>query len=129
MPTYQYQCKFCGHELEELQSMTEPPLLLCPKCNTENLARVMGTGVSLIFKGSGFYLTDYKKSTGSVAKRDSGEKKEPGQKGETGEKKEAVEKKEAREKKESGEKHASPEKKESADKKESKGSSEKKEGS
>jgi putative FmdB family regulatory protein len=135
MPTYQYQCKFCGHELEELQSMTEPPLLLCPKCNTENLARVMGTGVGLIFKGSGFYLTDYKKSTGSVAKRDSGEKKESGQKREGSEKKEAADgketadKKEAGEKKESGEKNASQERKESTDKKESKGPSEKQEGS
>jgi putative FmdB family regulatory protein len=60
MPTYQYQCKYCGHELEEFQSITEPPLTLCPQCKTENLARVMGIGGGLIFKGSGFYLTDYK---------------------------------------------------------------------
>ena len=60
MPTYQYQCKCCGHELEEFQSMKEEPLTLCPKCNTENLLRVMGTGGGVIFKGSGFYLTDYK---------------------------------------------------------------------
>jgi putative FmdB family regulatory protein len=61
MPTYQYQCKQCGHTLEELQSMTEPPLVTCPKCGTDNLAKVMGTGSGLIFKGSGFYLTDYRK--------------------------------------------------------------------
>jgi len=61
MPTYQYQCKQCGHELEELQSMTDAPLTHCPSCHTENLARIMGSGAGLIFKGSGFYLTDYKK--------------------------------------------------------------------
>ena len=61
MPTYQYVCQNCGHELEELQSMTEPPLTHCPKCKTDRLTRVMGTGSGLIFKGSGFYRTDYKK--------------------------------------------------------------------
>ena len=61
MPTYQYRCTQCGHELEELQSITEAPLTRCPACQAETLARVMGTGVGLIFKGSGFYLTDYKK--------------------------------------------------------------------
>ncbi len=65
MPTYQYQCKQCGHTLEEFQSMTEPPLVTCPNCKTDNLARVMGTGSGLIFKGSGFYLTDYRKGNAS----------------------------------------------------------------
>ena len=64
MPTYQYQCKNCGHTLEELQTMSEPPLVHCPKCHTDNLVRVVGTGAGLIFKGSGFYLTDYKKGSG-----------------------------------------------------------------
>ena len=117
MPTYQYQCKYCGHELEELQSMSEAPLTLCPKCNTESLARVMGTGVGLIFKGSGFYLTDYKNNTGSVVKRESGKTKERGERKESGETKERAERKESGETKESGEK------------KESKGPSEKTEGS
>ncbi len=63
MPTYQYQCKKCGHTLEELQSMSEPPLVHCPNCNTDSLVRVIGGGSGLIFKGSGFYLTDYKKSS------------------------------------------------------------------
>jgi putative FmdB family regulatory protein len=76
MPTYQYQCKKCGHELEELQSMTEPPLVRCPKCNTDSLARVMATGTALIFKGSGFYLTDYKKQSGRPATGDNKEKKD-----------------------------------------------------
>ena len=61
MPTYQYQCAACGHDLEEFHSMTEPPLVRCPSCNTESLVRVLGMGAGLIFKGTGFYLTDYKK--------------------------------------------------------------------
>ena len=78
MPTYQYRCKQCGHELEEFQQITEDPLVRCPRCSTDNLTRVMGTGVGLIFKGSGFYQTDYKKES---PKKDSppkeGEKKKP----------------------------------------------------
>ncbi len=62
MPTYQYICKNCGHELEELQSMKEPALVKCPKCGMETLARIMSSGSGLIFKGSGFYKTDYNKS-------------------------------------------------------------------
>ena len=61
MPTYQYLCKNCGHELEEFQSINEPSSTHCPECNTESLVRVLGGGAGLIFKGSGFYLTDYKK--------------------------------------------------------------------
>jgi putative FmdB family regulatory protein len=72
MPTYEYMCKACGHELEEFQSIMEEPLKRCPNCNTDNLVRVLGTGVGLIFKGTGFYLTDYKKSHVS---HDEGEKK------------------------------------------------------
>ncbi len=72
MPTYEYKCKMCGHDLEEFQSITEEPLKRCPKCGTDNLVRVIGTGAGLIFKGTGFYLTDYKKSHVS---HDEGEKK------------------------------------------------------
>lgn len=67
MPTYEYQCKNCGHALEEFQSMTEPPLTRCPQCNTDSLIRIMGGGSGLIFKGTGFYLTDYKKNASSPA--------------------------------------------------------------
>lgn len=77
MPTYQYMCRNCGHELEELQSMSEPPLTVCPQCKTNGLDRILGGGGGLIFKGSGFYLTDYKKepkSTTPPAKKE--EKKE-----------------------------------------------------
>ena len=65
MPTYEYQCKACGHTLEEFHSIMVPPLTRCPRCDTDNLVRVMGTGGGLIFRGTGFYLTDYKKSGGS----------------------------------------------------------------
>lgn len=63
MPTYEYICKACGHQLSEFQTFSEPPLVTCPHCNTDNLTRAMGTGSGLIFKGTGFYLTDYKKGT------------------------------------------------------------------
>jgi len=62
MPIYEYQCSNCGHKLEELQRISEPPLTKCPHCGKDSLKRLIGTGAGLIFKGSGFYLTDYKKS-------------------------------------------------------------------
>ena len=77
MPTYQYQCTSCGHRLEEFQSITEPPLVLCPQCNTENLVRVIGAGAGLIFKGTGFYLTDYKKERSTPPSGESQTKKAP----------------------------------------------------
>lgn len=77
MPTYQYQCTSCGHQLEEFQSITEPPLVLCPQCNTENLVRVIGAGAGLIFKGTGFYLTDYKKGSSASPPSSGGTKKAP----------------------------------------------------
>src|ERR1051325_1772684 len=61
MPFYEYQCSNCGHHLEELQTMTEPPLVKCPECGKDTLQRLIGTGSGIIFKGSGFYQTDYKK--------------------------------------------------------------------
>jgi putative FmdB family regulatory protein len=63
MPTYEYKCRNCGHELEEFQSINDPPLVRCPACGMDSLARIMGGGAGLIFKGSGFYLTDYKKQS------------------------------------------------------------------
>lgn len=62
MPFYEYQCSNCGHQLEELQTMSEPPLVKCPECGKDTLKRLIGAGAGLIFKGSGFYLTDYKNS-------------------------------------------------------------------
>ena len=65
MPTYEYICKSCGYEFEEFQSMTAEPLKTCPKCNKE-IVRKIGTGAGLVFKGSGFYITDYKNKKSSV---------------------------------------------------------------
>ena len=73
MPTYEYVCTKCGHEMEAFQSMKDEPLKLCPTCNRRALKRKVGGGAGLIFKGTGFYITDYKKKSGS--KSDSGEPK------------------------------------------------------
>ena len=64
MPTYEYACQKCGHQFEQFQSMREEPLKKCPKCGKTSLKRLLGTGAGLIFKGSGFYITDYKKKSG-----------------------------------------------------------------
>ena len=61
MPTYQYKCKSCGHEFEEVQKFSDDTLTKCPKCKKKSLVRVIGSA-GLVFKGSGFYLTDYKKA-------------------------------------------------------------------
>lgn len=60
MPTYEYVCAQCGHELEEFQSITAKPLRKCPQCKKLSLKRLIGTGAGIIFKGSGFYETDYR---------------------------------------------------------------------
>ncbi|MBY0527233.1 MAG: zinc ribbon domain-containing protein [Gemmataceae bacterium] len=60
MPTYEYECDACSHRFEELQTMTEEPLKKCPKCKKAKLRRLFGTGAGVIFKGSGFYQTDYR---------------------------------------------------------------------
>lgn len=60
MPTYDYRCEACGHEFEEFQSITAPHLKKCPSCKKPKLKRLIGTGGAMIFKGSGFYLTDYR---------------------------------------------------------------------
>ncbi len=64
MPTYEYACQKCGHEFEQFQSMRDEPLKKCPKCKKQSLKRLVGGGAGLIFKGTGFYITDYKKKTG-----------------------------------------------------------------
>ena len=61
MPTYEYECNACGHAFEALQTMTEPKLTKCPKCGKNKLARLIGSGCGVIFKGTGFYETDYKR--------------------------------------------------------------------
>ena len=60
MPTYEYVCEACGHEFEEFQMMSAKPLTDCPECGKAALKRLIGTGAGVIFKGSGFYETDYR---------------------------------------------------------------------
>ena len=60
MPTYDYVCKACEYRFEEFQSMSADPLKKCPKCKKNKLERLIGTGAGVIFKGSGFYETDYR---------------------------------------------------------------------
>ena len=67
MPTYEYRCGSCGYLFEKFQSMKEDPLQDCPQCCEPALQRLIGAGAGLLFKGSGFYLTDYRKSGTSPA--------------------------------------------------------------
>ena len=60
MPTYDYQCEACDHAFEEYQSIKAKPLRKCPSCGERKLVRLIGTGGGVIFKGSGFYQTDYR---------------------------------------------------------------------
>jgi len=79
MPTYEYQCQNCGCEFEKFQSMTSSTLRKCPQCGKLALKRLIGTGAGVIFKGSGFYETDYRsESYKNAAKKesDSGSKRE-----------------------------------------------------
>jgi putative FmdB family regulatory protein len=60
MPTYDYHCDNCQHEFELFQSITEPAKKKCPQCGKQKLRRLFGTGGAIMFKGSGFYKTDYR---------------------------------------------------------------------
>ena len=72
MPTYEYQCVACGHAFEKFHSITAKPVKECPSCHKKQVKRLIGTGAGLIFKGSGFYITDYRSdSYKSAAKSDS----------------------------------------------------------
>ncbi len=62
MPTYDYKCKACGHLFETMHGMTAPVLRKCPKCGKLKLERLISGGAGVIFKGSGFYETDYKQN-------------------------------------------------------------------
>jgi putative FmdB family regulatory protein len=67
MPIYEYQCQNCGHLFDELQTMSEVPLVKCPNCGKDELKKLIGTGAGLVFKGSGFYQTDYKNAASKPA--------------------------------------------------------------
>jgi putative FmdB family regulatory protein len=71
MPTYEYLCEACDHRFDEFQSMSDAPLKKCPECKKAKLRRLFGTGAAVLFKGSGFYQTDYRsESYKSAAKAD-----------------------------------------------------------
>ena len=74
MPTYEYQCKKCGHRFEQFQSIKAEPLTACPKAGCPGqVKRLIGTGGGLLFRGSGFYATDYRSdSYKQAAKADKG---------------------------------------------------------
>jgi putative FmdB family regulatory protein len=60
MPTYDYECDACGHEFELFQGINDPVQRKCPECGKLKLRRLFGTGAAVVFKGSGFYQTDYR---------------------------------------------------------------------
>jgi len=66
MPTYEYECKSCAHNFEVFQSMSDEPIKKCPECGKE-VRRLIFGGTGVIFKGSGFYVTDKGKSSGSAS--------------------------------------------------------------
>lgn len=84
MPTYDYRCEKCSHEFEVFQSMTAAVLKKCPECGKMSLKRLIGTGAAVLFKGSGFYTTDYRsQSYQKQAKADSDKQNTKGEKSET----------------------------------------------
>lgn len=84
MPTYEYACDNCGGEFEIFQSIKDAPVTVCEKCGG-NLTKLLSAGTGLIFKGSGFYITDYKtKSGGEGAKSESSGGGSSGDSGSTG---------------------------------------------
>jgi len=74
MPTYEYECDACQHQFEEFQNLSDEPLTKCPKCKKNKLERLFGGGGAIIFKGAGFYETDYRRAgeqgTGDAAPAD-----------------------------------------------------------
>lgn len=73
MPTYDYRCQACGHEFEDFHSISQPALRKCPKCKKPKLERLIGSGAGILFKGGGFYQTDYRSES---YKRDESSDKE-----------------------------------------------------
>ena len=80
MPTYEYHCDACGKNFEELQSILSEPIQKCTLCGEKKVHRLLGAGAGIIFRGTGFYVTDYKnKSAGEnpgVKSENGGTKKE-----------------------------------------------------
>jgi len=77
MPTYDYECAGCGHRFEKFQPISANPSRKCPKCGRQKLQRLIGAGAGIIFKGSGFYETDYRRKPSPDAPSKSDAKAEP----------------------------------------------------
>jgi putative FmdB family regulatory protein len=76
MPTYEYRCEDCGHKFEAFQTMSEPPVEKCPVC-AGKVKRIISGGAGFIFKGSGFYITDYRsREYKAAAEKERAEKSE-----------------------------------------------------
>ena len=78
MPTYDYVCDACGHEFDLFQPITAEPERRCPECKKLKLRRLFGTGAAIVFKGSGFYQTDYRSESykkGAAAEKESAKPK------------------------------------------------------
>ncbi|QDV64022.1 FmdB family zinc ribbon protein [Crateriforma conspicua] len=78
MPTYDYECDACGHEMELFQGINDPVKKKCPECGKSKLRRLFGSGAAIMFKGSGFYETDYRSDSykkGAAADKKSSESK------------------------------------------------------
>jgi putative FmdB family regulatory protein len=78
MPTYEYLCKSCNLDFEEFQSIASEPIQICPRCKEKNVQRKISGGTGLIFKGSGFYITDYKNKSTQTNKSTQKQDKKPG---------------------------------------------------
>ena len=83
MPTYDYVCDACNHAFEEWQSFHDEELTKCPACKKKKLRRLMGTGATIIFKGSGFYETDYRKDSYKAAEKADSDAAKPAEKTDT----------------------------------------------
>jgi putative FmdB family regulatory protein len=76
MPTYDYRCLACGHEFEDFHPISQPALRTCPKCKKKKLERMIGSGAGILFKGGGFYQTDYRSENykrGESSEKDGGQ--------------------------------------------------------
>ena len=84
MPTYEYQCDACEHNFDDFQSINDKPLKKCPKCGKKKLRRVFGAGAAILFKGSGFYQTDYRSESYKAGAKADNPKPEGGKDGAAG---------------------------------------------
>jgi putative FmdB family regulatory protein len=80
MPTYDYVCDACNHRFEEIQSFSAEPLKICPSCGSDKLRRLFGTGAAILFKGSGFYETDYRSDSYKTAAKSESDAGKPAEK-------------------------------------------------